>query len=144
MKYEGTCDLELNVNDAFCPCVYFLLKGDEVVYVGKTTNGIGRVFAHMKEKDFDNIKIKRMPIDELDLAEARYISKYNPRYNVVMPYLSNSARIKKILLDKHGVRAKKRAIDYWIITRGIDFLFFNGDRYITPWDVEECIKYFTK
>lgn len=36
--------------------VYFLLKDNEVVYVGQTTQGIVRPFSH-RDKDFDEIKI---------------------------------------------------------------------------------------
>ena len=37
-------------------CVYFLLKDNEVVYVGQTAQGIVRLFSH-RDKDFDEIKI---------------------------------------------------------------------------------------
>lgn len=60
--------------------VYFLLKGDEVVYVGQTTNGIARPLSH-RDKDFDEIKILYCTPNRLDFMEDAFIQKYKPVYN---------------------------------------------------------------
>ena len=60
--------------------VYFLLNGDEVVYVGQTKNGLTRPFSH-KDKVFDSVIIKFCDIEQLDGFEDEYIIKYKPRYN---------------------------------------------------------------
>lgn len=60
--------------------IYFLLKENEVVYVGQTTQGIIRPFAH-KDKDFDEVKIIYCEPSELDITEDSYIQKYKPLYN---------------------------------------------------------------
>lgn len=61
--------------------IYFLIKGKKIVYIGSTTVGLPRVYAHEKTKDFDYytyIPCKKEGI--LDL-EDEYIIKYNPIYN---------------------------------------------------------------
>lgn len=60
--------------------VYFLLYEDEVVYVGKTNNGLARPLAH-RDKIYDEIKIIYCKANELDLTEDKYIQKYKPIYN---------------------------------------------------------------
>lgn len=60
--------------------VYFLLKCDEVVYVGQTKNGIARPLSH-RDKDFDEIKILYCDPIELDFVEDAFIQKYKPVYN---------------------------------------------------------------
>ena len=61
--------------------IYFLLKNDEVVYIGKSTRGFSRIGEH-KNKDFNKyaileIKDKNM----LNFYESKYILKYQPKYN---------------------------------------------------------------
>jgi hypothetical protein len=142
MKFDSAFDYEVSLNEVFCPCVYFLLRGGCVVYVGKTTQGLKRILAHADDKVFDNIKLKKVPIEELDVTEAAYIAKYDPIYNQNMPYLQSSKRIKKTLLQEYGVRVKKRDIDYWIITRGVDRVCFRGELFIHPCATLSCINYF--
>ena len=61
--------------------VYFLFKGDEIVYIGKSINIIGRVMSHTKDKDFDTWCY--IPIDELEQGpiEEMAIQRYKPKYN---------------------------------------------------------------
>ena len=68
--------------------VYFLLKNNEVVYIGQTKNGITRPLSH-KNKDFDTIKIKYCDEKELDITEDEYIKKYKPIYNKQLNYAIN-------------------------------------------------------
>lgn len=102
MKFDSAFDYEVSLNEVFCPCVYFLLREGCVVYVGKTTQGLKRILAHADDKVFDNIKLKKVPIDELDVTEAAYIAKYDPIYNQNMPYLQSSKRIKKLYCKNMG------------------------------------------
>jgi len=60
--------------------VCFLLKENDVVYVGQTSDGIKRPFSH-KDKDFDNIVIYPCDLIDLDFLEEKFIVKYNPKYN---------------------------------------------------------------
>ena len=80
MRFEEA-DKSINVTNIPTTFVYFLLKHNEVVYVGQTKKGMSRPLVHKYDKDFDEIYI--MPCDEemLDLVESEYIVKYSPLYN---------------------------------------------------------------
>ena len=60
--------------------VYFLLKDNEVVYVGKTSNGITRPLSH-KNKIYDEIYILYCNEENLTDSEDDFILKYRPIYN---------------------------------------------------------------
>lgn len=68
--------------------VYFLLKNNEVVYVGQTKKGTSRINAHTN-KDFDKVKVIYCKIGELDKLEDFYIKKYNPKYNKQLNFAMN-------------------------------------------------------
>ena len=61
--------------------IYFLIKGEEIVYVGQTTNGLTRITQHCADKNFDYYSIEKCQITNLDNLEARYIVEFNPKYN---------------------------------------------------------------
>lgn len=63
-----------------CPIVYFLLDGNEVVYVGKSKYGVSRPFMH-KDKKFTDVAVMKCEENELDYYETKYIRQYNPKYN---------------------------------------------------------------
>lgn len=48
----------LNIPVAREPIIYFLLNGDEVVYVGQSITGLCRPYSH-SDKQFDNVSIIR-------------------------------------------------------------------------------------
>lgn len=64
--------------------VYFLFKDKNLVYVGKTTKGIKRIFQH-DDKEFDGYYFVDVPPDELSYTEKELILKYKPRYNLSIP-----------------------------------------------------------
>lgn len=68
--------------------IYFLLKENEVVYVGQTKKGLIRPLTH-KDKEYDTIKILYCGVKELDLLEDKYIKKYEPTYNKAVNYSVN-------------------------------------------------------
>lgn len=80
---ENDCIELPKYNNSF---VYFLLKDNEVVYVGQTKVGISRPISHT-DKDYDCIKIQYCDIDKLDEVESKYIIKYNPIYNKTYNYV---------------------------------------------------------
>lgn len=63
-----------------CSCIYLLLKGEEVVYVGRSKNLYERLTGH-REKDYDRVFF--FPVEEGKLSDFEnfYISKYDPPYN---------------------------------------------------------------
>jgi hypothetical protein len=111
--------------------VYFLLKGDEVVYVGKSVNSEKRVFDHVgSEKDFDSycfIPCESEYHDDLLDMEAQYILKYLPKYNYMFGagnaggYISLSA-----FSLKHEY--KYVSIKNIVIKEKIPFISLNGNK----------------
>lgn len=67
--------------------IYFLLDGDEVVYVGQTVSGITRIQTHAKDdkKVFDRYVMYECPDNLMNEAEAYFIVKFSPRYNMTIP-----------------------------------------------------------
>ena len=66
--------------------VYFLMRGDEVVYVGSSKNVVGRVSDHRGDKDFDSVSY--IVVDEamtLEAVEAAFILYFCGEYNKSLP-----------------------------------------------------------
>lgn len=62
------------------PIIYFLIDGEEVVYVGQSKVGVSRPFMH-RDKDFTDVAVMECKENELDYYETKYIRQYNPKYN---------------------------------------------------------------
>lgn len=60
--------------------VYFLVKGDRVVYVGQSIHIQMRVREHAKDKDFDSFSFIRCEKKKLDVLESLYIHALRPKY----------------------------------------------------------------
>jgi predicted house-cleaning noncanonical NTP pyrophosphatase (MazG superfamily) len=60
--------------------VYFLIKDDEIVYIGQSINIASRVASH-KDKDFDSMSFVACQKEELDILESLYILAYQPALN---------------------------------------------------------------
>lgn len=70
-----------NFNDLRIVGVYFLMKKGRVVYIGKTTNGLRRLFSHNLMGLFDKIRIIECNKNKVDFYEKRWIIKFRPKYN---------------------------------------------------------------
>lgn len=95
MLFEEKEYIEIkNINDVF---IYFLIKNNEVVYVGQTQSGLIRPLQHKYNKIFDSVYIINCGKDELDILEDKYIIKYKPIYNKNLNIKINSSlqKIKK-------------------------------------------------
>lgn len=79
------------------PGVYALAFAEEVVYIGKATRLLARIYAHryamerakrgqlmysMKEVHFSKVTVFPCAASDLDRVERELIAKHNPRYNV--------------------------------------------------------------
>jgi hypothetical protein len=66
--------------------VYFLFFGDEIVYVGKSENGVARIYDHYigDKKRFDSYAYVSCNFQELGDLEKLYIEKFKPRYNILI------------------------------------------------------------
>jgi len=63
--------------------VYFLIRGNRVVYVGQTTSLYARLAQHQKEKEFDRFSHIPCAAEDLDALEALYIHVLKPELNAV-------------------------------------------------------------
>ena len=65
--------------------LYFLIRNDEIVYVGKSNKSVfQRVNNHARDKEFDSFSYELHPNKseyELSELEAEYIAKFAPEYN---------------------------------------------------------------
>ncbi|OLF36556.1 hypothetical protein BTW00_05585 [Psychrobacter sp. C 20.9] len=60
--------------------VYFLVKNNEIVYIGQSINIASRITQH-RDKDFDSVSYVACHKDELDILESLYILAYQPALN---------------------------------------------------------------
>lgn len=72
--------------------VYFLLDGDEVVYVGQAVNVYSRIGQHTGKR-FDRYAFVPCAVDALDRLESLYIHCLRPRLNGVQANGANCAPI---------------------------------------------------
>jgi len=63
------------------PCIYFLVRGKDVVYVGKSTNLVKRLGKHLESKLFDSVFYLPVVTVDLDAVEKRHIRLLDPIYN---------------------------------------------------------------
>ena len=102
------CDIknlvELDIDAGMRCGVYFLCKGDEVVYVGQSTNVIQRVASHMAEvsnpkidptapimrKKFDRAFFLKCETGDLDRLEGAFIRIFEPKANGRGPKVRDS------------------------------------------------------
>ena len=122
MKFEEENYIEIpKVKRCF---IYFLIRFDEVVYVGQTRVGLSRPFAH-KDKDYEKIKIICCEEENLDKLENYYILKYEPEYNKAFnhSYIYGLTKVKKLLrketqlknITAYQIRKLIRLLDIKII-----------------------------
>lgn len=93
--------------------IYFLIRENEIVYVGQTTlSPEARIQAHVYNgKKFDSYTFVECPIEELTFYEASYIVKFSPILNGNMPvndHYKSLSQLKKLL-----------NVDAWTIRRAI-------------------------
>lgn len=119
--------------------VYFLLKDEEVVYVGKTTKGIVRPLSH-NDKDFDSIKVLFVGEPDLDSVESHFIAKYRPKYNSKLPGYF------RLFAARNAIREEANSASFSVATLkreckklNINILDLNGLAYISAQDVRKII-----
>jgi hypothetical protein len=64
------------------PCgIYFLIIGEEIVYVGQSINVMSRMDEHARRFKFKRYAFAPFPREHLDLVESLYIHLLRPRLN---------------------------------------------------------------
>lgn len=88
---RGLVDRDFIVNNATkqeIQCgIYFLIKGGEIVYIGKSIDCASRLISHRMGRNgwFDAYFVIPAEIERLDGLEAAYIAKFNPPVNKIRP-----------------------------------------------------------
>lgn len=89
------------------PCVYFLVRGNEVLYVGQTVNLGRRILAHRNVIPFERVFYLDVADVEMGAVERAWIRRLNPPYNrthVVPDHINRNRRP-----GSFDVRAWRRA-----------------------------------
>jgi len=97
--------------------IYFLLKDNQVVYVGQTKKGVKRIFEHCSDKVFDSYTMIECSVSKLNETEAYYITKFNPKYNKLLPNNDTFLSINQI---KRNYNISKPAIKKIIKTYNLE------------------------
>ncbi len=115
------------------PVIYYLVQGDEVIYIGQTCNLAQRLLSHMSNKDFDRYSFFESAPEDLDLLEAELILHFKPALNKGVPsqpkYWSYD-RIRRV----YGL--PKRPVQKLI---GRECIEFNGILYVVMTDEKHVI-----
>lgn len=120
--------------------VYFLIKNQEVIYVGQSKNGYNRPFQHNKEQDC--IKIIKCNVNNIDFLENYYIEKYNPKYNKQkhnFNFYLKMCRARKLLKERfpeHIDEISKLNINKIMNKNNMDFEYINGNKFIKRTDID--------
>jgi hypothetical protein len=98
--------------------IYYLIDGNEIVYIGQGVNVWGRIGTHIAEnsKVFDSFFFVFVPSEDLDDYETNEIIKYNPKYNEKLSSSKEFVTTLKLkeILDWNGW-ALRRFIKEWDI-----------------------------
>ena len=87
------------------PCVYFLIDGVDIVYVGQSKNLPQRIQDHKQTKKFTRVIYMIVSINKLDEVEQFYEKELLPKYN-------NAHYVKKLKKErKWHTQANKKVID---------------------------------
>lgn len=78
---RGTDFAQLPTPKIICG-VYFLMLGDECVYVGQSVSICSRVVEHITKYPFDSVYFIEVPPGHLDRVERQYIRKLRPKHNL--------------------------------------------------------------
>jgi len=82
--------------------IYYLLDGDEIVYIGQSRNVSYRIAAHISEgqKIFNRYLFFPCNIEDLNATECEEIIKYKPKYNKTIPISDGSEYVSARKLSK--------------------------------------------
>lgn len=85
IEFLGLVDIlaRAHPRDRRVPGIYFLIDGQEIVYVGQSMNLPLRIDQHRREsrKTFDRFTVYPCPEKLLDKLERHYIHVFRPKYN---------------------------------------------------------------
>jgi hypothetical protein len=122
--------------------IYFLMQGDEVVYVGQTCAGISRPLSH-HDKEYDSFYMKRCSKNILDKREREMILKYKPKYN--NGYNNDDKVISRYSLMKElakkGINIRVSFLEREFERLGIEQIKFKHNKSIFAKDKDRIIEH---
>lgn len=132
-------ELENILNSKICvekenPCVYFLIKNNEIIYIGQTIRIKQRIYEHLKEKDFDNYFCLYVSQDELLKKERFYIEKFTPKLNCKSFYY------KKFFFPKRDLYKNFPELTNEIYKKLLDYENIPYDKYLKSLQVKKEYK----
>lgn len=83
-------------------CVYFLLDGEEVVYIGQTTKET-RTRQHEKDKVFTDVWFVPVRQPYQIILENNLLSKYRTRYNKQHPKIKSKTSVCDLRKSKYHI-----------------------------------------
>jgi hypothetical protein len=96
--------------------VYFLRRGEEVIYIGQSKSVVRRIANHIGKKSFDSILIMPVPADELSSVEIYWIKKLKPILNRTLGEMREHPPRSKHQLDPRRVQIRGKP--YWQVSLG--------------------------
>ena len=141
MEFEESDAIKITIQNS--SIVYFLLDKREVVYVGKSTVGVGRINQHT-DKQFDEAYIIPCHASDIDVYEDTFIWKYKPKYNK-KPNDNESCSLKKlkqtIKRDYPELAVTLRDIKEAVVETEAEVGLFNGIAYLHGCDIAVVTDY---
>lgn len=131
--------------------VYALWRGEEIVYIGQSTNLLGRIGAHTKTKEFDYYSYYTCRDQlEMDNIESVLIYKFKPIYNKALG--NGLVSIQKLRDKIRNISEEHRYnADYYIPKLrqkikelNVETFYFNGIMSIKTSDAQRTIEYILK
>ncbi len=140
---SGSEDINTFSRDLFTG-IYFLLDGEQVVYVGQTLSISSRIYDHHRSsKKFNRFAWVRCKPELLNDWEGYYIGSLLPKYNGGIPPNSHYMaykRLKKTVKQKAGIILKNE-LD--LIERGIYRFSMSGKPNVYYYSVSETLEVFS-
>lgn len=127
--------------EKFPPIIYFLIRDNEIVYVGQSKHGLHRITTHVNTNkiQFDSYSYIEVKEEDMNKIEAFYILKFCPEYNKFLPNNTNEytsiSKTKKMLKDLGWSR--KRFINKWIKMKKVNVYF---RRYFKTKEINKVIQ----
>ena len=85
--------------------IYYLIKNNEVVYIGQTVSLEPRIAKHKRDKDFDEVRFVGVSAAvSLNDAEFSQIITHKPALNITLPevsYLVSAAHVTRVIAKEN-------------------------------------------
>lgn len=102
--------------------VYFLIQGDEIVYVGQSLDIMARIAQHRNNgKVFSKFTYIQVAPEHLDDVETEYIVRFWPKYNGdLLPCYDKWVTLNFLVRIFKGTKINRHRIKKHIATYGIE------------------------